>query len=315
MPTPERTFTWPFGLRDPLAIDDHTSLSAKAAVQWPPYWHYLIQAIALSGGVATPASWSRWFPDATVARQAWRDALHDGWWALVAKVRGLPVCGQLSAMGYAYARAHGWVAIRRAQVGIASVTCAERIVSGVLNAAQWQRIPQPDTLEGFIQTSFPAAAFKSPDRSRLQHVGDRAIQAGLSLMYWQNEWVWVLLDVRPRGLPWTIAWLNRTIQELVALGATPRRFLLIASPWRQNAWTDTIAQKLSRQISPRLTFIFPEDDLTAFVGAWRERSRTNPPHAATESPIGQRVGRFILDTVTQQTNTRPTLFRSLGEED
>ncbi len=298
--------TWPFGSA-PLP-ESAAGVSRKAAMQWRAYWHYLIANIARSGGVATYASWSLWFEDGAVGRQAWKDAIYDGWWEPIDRVRGLPECGRLTTEGYAYARALGLVPARRSLVAVDTLPFAERVLMGALNAAQWRRVTQAQTADGFYQTTFPAAYFKSPQTDRLQHVGNHAIQAGLSLMYWYGDWMWVLLDVRQRQLRWTVNWLNRTLRDLTTLGAT-LNFLLIASPWRRDVWGEAEAEKMSRGLSPRLTLQFPDPAVLDVVQPWKHRSRSTHSVPRPVSTTGQTVASNLLDTLQAQRALRPVVVR------
>ncbi|MCL5115720.1 MAG: hypothetical protein M1272_01020 [Firmicutes bacterium] len=298
---------WPFGLTP--VPEPASGVSRKAAMQWPAYWHYLITNLAHSGGVATRASWSLWFDDATVAKQAWHDAIHDGWWETLARVRGLPECGRLTAEGYAYLRSLGLVPQRRALVPMDSIAFAERVLIGALNATEWRRMTTPEIVTGFYQSPFPAQAFTQKYLERLQHVGNQAVQAGLSIMFWQTQWVWVLLDVRQRQMSWTVNWINRTLRELVSLGATPRLFLLIASPWRQDAWTDVEARNVSRGLDPRITFLFPPPETLDVVRAWHSRSRSTQSTIRPASVSGDTVANDLLAALRAQRKERPWAVR------
>lgn len=298
--------SWPFGYATPP--EPAAGVSRKAAVQWRAYWHYLITNIARSGGVATYASWSLWFDDTAVARQAWREAIKDGWWESIDRVRGLPECGRLTTEGYAYVRALGLVPARRPLIAVDTIPFAERVLMGALNATQWRLVTQANTADGFYQTTFPATYFQSPQTERLQRVGNQAIQSGLSLMYWQGDWMWVLLDARQRQLKWTVNWLNRTLRELGELRAT-LSFLLIASPWRQDVWTEAEAVKVSRHLTPRVTFQFPEPAVLDVVQPWRNRSRSTHSVARPVSLTGQSVATNLLETLRAQRSLRPVAVR------
>ncbi len=298
--------SWPFGYAPPP--ETAAGVSRKAAIQWRSYWHHLITNIARSGGVATYASWSLWFDDATVARQSWKDAIHDGWWESIDRVRGLPECGRLTTEGYAYVRALGFVPARRSLVAVDTIPFAERVLMGALNATQWRLVTQPNTADGFYQTTFPATYFKSPQTDRLQHVGNQAIQSGLSLIHWYGDWMWVLLDVRQRQLRWTVNWVNRTLRELQNLGV-PFGLLLIASPWRQDIWTDAEAVKMSRNLPRRLSFQFPESAVLDVVHPWRNRSRSTHSVARPVSMTGQSVATNLLETLRAQRTMRPVAVR------
>lgn len=272
-PTPgERLGLWGVMPRAVAGLDD------KAALQWQVYWHHLIGGLALSGGIASLPVWVVWYAgDRKAAEAAWAAAVADGWWQEYPVVPHFPPVGHLSPAGVRYAQAQGWLRVRPHHwPAVTTAATAEACTLGALHGWQWHRTPD---LAGTWRREAPAFEAAAPGLPRLWA---RAVAGGLSLLFWQDVWMWAFLDIRPRLLSWVTRWLSEMLTTLTAAGATPRSYLLVVSPWREAAWTEAVVHRVTAHLPLPLTLL--PVDVGPVVAPWQAVVRHPVRAAARPSP-------------------------------